>query len=199
MRNLRQPLIKRRQSMVVAMVLGTALTALAPSAAVAQSADPAAIADISRYCTTCWRNARINPDNWSDCTQDVLIRLLERVTPAAWDRVLAADGDERREFIRAIDAVKKRNQRSRKYAELQPELVADRPVNQALADDRALVDRAAEEALTPRQQQILRMSFEGWSVDELSRELGIGPERVSDEKYKAIRKLREQLAKEDVG
>ena len=44
--------------------------------------------------------------------------------------------------------------------------------------------------LSPRQQRIVRMSFEGWSVHDIASELRLPPERVSDEKYKAIRKLR---------
>ena len=34
------------------------------------------------------------------------------------------------------------------------------------------------------------MSAEGYAVQEIADRLAIGPERVSDEKYKAIRKLR---------
>src|ERR1700722_16653334 len=104
--------VSRRRSVLVAMVLGTALTALVPSSL---PASPETVSDISRYCAACWRNARLPADRWSDCTQDVFVRLLERVAPDAWNRVLADDGDERREFLRAIDAVKKRTQRGRKW------------------------------------------------------------------------------------
>jgi len=40
----------------------------------------------------------------------------------------------------------------------------------------------------------MQLSFEGWSVHEIAAELRTPPERVSDEKYKAIRKLRGRLA-----
>src|SRR5262245_47129317 len=108
----RQPASRRY---MMAVVLGTALTALTPAsvpAAQTATADTGvqAVTDISRYCTVCWRNARLHPDSWSDCTQEVFQRLLERVPADAWDRVLAPEGDERREFLRAIDAVKKRTQ-----------------------------------------------------------------------------------------
>lgn len=181
---------RQRTGMMAAVVLGT-LTTLAPAAG---AADPAAISDHSRYCTACWRNARLDPDSWTDCTQDVFLRLVERVTPANWRRALAGDGSERREFLRAIDAVKKRSQRNRKYAELHPDAVVDRQPDEAVADQRMVVEQAAASLLSPRQQQIIRMSFEGWSVAEIARQLGIGPERVSDEKYKAIRKLRQHLS-----
>src|SRR5208283_71728 len=156
--------------------------------------------DISRYCAACWRNARLHPDCWTDCTQDVFTRLLERVAPHEWDRVLLADGDERREFLRAIDAVKKRTQRRHKCATLLEDAVADqRTMSDGRAADRAAVEQVAAELLSPRQQRILQMSFEGWAVPEIARVLLTTPERVSDEKYKAIRKLREHLCLEENG
>src|ERR1700674_3586462 len=99
---------------LAAMVLGGALAALGPHAeATAHDISGQAIQDISRYCTACWRNARLPVDRWGDCTQEVLRRLLERLEPRAWDQVLAREGEERKEFIRAIDTVKKRTQRER--------------------------------------------------------------------------------------
>ena len=183
-----------RRGAVAALVLGTAISTLgdAPRAA-ASEASLRAVGDISRYCTVCWRNARLHPDSWTDCTQDVFTRLLERVQPNAWDRVLSSDGEERREFLRAIDAVKKRTQRSRKPVQLDSASVADRRGERQRTDDRQVVDQAAEELLSSRQQHILRLSFEGGSVQEIAAELQLPPERVSDEKYKAIRKLREHL------
>jgi RNA polymerase sigma factor (sigma-70 family) len=186
----------------MAVVLGTALSALAPATGLAldtPAATTKAVADMSRYCTTCWRNARLHPDLWTDCTQEVFTRLLERVAPETWDRVLNDEGDERREFFRAIDAVKKRTQRSRKWSPGLVEQAADpRSVGKDhRADERAAVQDAARELLSPRQQRILQMSFEGWTVQETAEELGIPAERVSDEKYKAVRKLRQHLGVEE--
>src|SRR5881394_3647345 len=80
---------RRTGRYVAAMVLGTALTALGPSVLQAASQDGApAVADLSRYCTACWRNARLPVDTWGDCTQEVLCRLLQRVPMDAWDRTL---------------------------------------------------------------------------------------------------------------
>src|SRR5437660_1178331 len=94
---------------MVAVVLGTALSAVGSAQAVPSASSPAqvkAASDISRYCTACWRNARLHPDSWADCTQEVFCRLLERVSLDSWPRALHSDGAERREFFRAIDAVK---------------------------------------------------------------------------------------------
>lgn len=184
-----------RQQYVMAVVLGTALTTLATNPAGAAEGPDRAITDISRYCTACWRNARLHPDSWNDCTQEVFTRLLERVAPETWGRILKTEGDERREFLRAIDTVKKRTQRGRVWSSHAIEAVADRREVQERrrADDREAV-RAAAEQLSGRQQRILQLSGEGWSVQEISEELRVPAERVSDEKYKAIRKLREHLA-----
>jgi RNA polymerase sigma factor (sigma-70 family) len=109
--------------------------------------------------------------------------------------MLKVEGEERREFLRAIDAVKKRSQRSRKLSSALIETVADRHDMQErrVADHREAVHQAAAQLLSDRQQSILQLSFEGWAVQEIAEKLQIGAERVSDEKYKAIRKLREHF------
>jgi RNA polymerase sigma factor (sigma-70 family) len=185
-----------RRPLMAAMILGTAITALggaAPAQAEVPSQTCQIVNDMSRYCTVCWRNARLHPDYWGDCTQEVFSRMLQRVSPTSWDQALRGEGEEHREFLRAIDAVKKRTQRAmRRSYNLNSDEVAD-PRNrrqQRLAQQREEVSRAAAELLSPRQQRILHMSFDGWSVQEIAEELQLSAERVSDEKYKAIRKLR---------
>ncbi len=193
----------RGRPYVMAMVLGTALTALAGGQASASLADPGsalfAVEDLSRYCTTCWRNAHLHPDCWTDCTQEVFCRLLERISPEAWDRILGDDGLERREFLRAIDAVKKRTQRARKLSGLGGDEVADRRGDDQTrqASDREALVHAADQVLTPRQRRIILQSLDGASVADMARELKVPAERISDEKYKAIRKLRQRLAEAD--
>src|SRR5713226_6559558 len=128
----RQSRLERRpkkRHYLAAVVLGTALSTLGSSSPASGSTaqlDSACVNDISRYCTVCWRNARLNPDCWSDCTQEVFCRLLERVEADAWGRMLKTEGEERREFLRAIDAVKKRTQRGRRWSNpLVEDAVAD--------------------------------------------------------------------------
>lgn len=189
---------RSRRPYVTAVLLGTALTALAPGQAKATpAADVRAINDLGRYCTACWRNARLPADLWTDCTQEVFSRLLERVPTELWAGILRSDGDDRREFFRAIDAVKKRHQRARKLSHNIDGAADPRDQRErGLADQREAVARAAEELLTPRQQRILQMSFEGWSVAEMAKELRLPAERVSDEKYKAVQRLRQHLAQD---
>jgi len=125
----------------------------------------------------------------------VFRRLLERVPASRWELMLKADGEERREFLRAIDAVKKRTQRAKRYSG-DVEAAADprREGDERLTEEREAVRLAARQVLTPRQQRILQLSFDGWSAQQISDEMGMPVERVSDEKYKAIRKLRGHLS-----
>jgi RNA polymerase sigma factor (sigma-70 family) len=190
---------RSKRSAVAAMFLGTALSALgaaAPARADAPDGTVRIVNDMSRYCTVCWRNARLHPDSWSDCTQEVFSRMLERVSPQAWEQALRGDGDERREFLRAIDAVKKRTQRALRRQKFFDDAVADNrdAMDRTRAGEREAVEQAAAQVLSPRQQRIMHMSFDGWSVHEIARALHLPAERVSDEKYKAIRKLRVSFA-----
>jgi RNA polymerase sigma factor (sigma-70 family) len=192
---------RRGRQYVAAMVLGTALSALGTpaSASAAGGVSEASVANLSRYCTACWRNSRLPVDRWGDCTQEVFGRLLGRVSPSSWDRLLVRESEERREFIRAIDTVKKRTLRDcRRFVGL-TRMVEDRRDNEACAraETRAAVHQAAAELLSNRQQRILHLSLEGCSVREMARALSLTPDRVSDEKYKAIRKLRDHFRQSD--
>lgn len=177
--------------MMVAVVLG-ALAASPVKATAAPTATPSAkaVTDISKYCQTCWRNARLPADRWQDCTQEVFVRLLERVDADKWCSVLVDDEtSERREFLRAIDAVKKRTQRARKFSNLTPDIAERRPLNVSTRDDRDAFARAATEVLSPRQRRLLELTADGWTVPEIATELQTTVERISDEKYKAVKKL----------
>src|SRR3954453_9469289 len=48
----------------MALVIGLA-------ALTAQASESELVRDIQRYCTVCWRNARLDPGLWDDCTQEV--------------------------------------------------------------------------------------------------------------------------------
>ncbi len=199
MRTILPTAVSQSRSLMVAVVLGTAFSAGGGHAAPApdtSAGDPSAdaIRDITRYCQVCWRNARLPADRWPDCTQQVFTRLLERVAADQWAGLLKDDGsDARREFLRAVDAVKKRTQRARKFADLSPDHADPRNTDTMRRDQREELDQAAEAVLSTRQRQIVELSATGWAVPEIAAELGTTAERVSDEKYKAIRKLRAHL------
>lgn len=178
---------RSRRMMMAAVVLG----ALAGTPVARAAAAPQAVADITRYCQACWRNARLPADRWEDCTHEVFVRLLERLGTDRWDEVLAAgDSFEHREFLRAIATVRKRVQRERRLQALPVDLAAPAPLDPA---DRDVLAQHALRVLTPRQQRVLQLFADGWKVPEIARELGTTPARVSDEKYKAIKKLQHHL------
>ena len=194
---MKSPVPKKRTYMA-AMVLGTALTALNVTPAQARELTESnlrSVNNIARYCSACWRNAHLPEDTWQDCTQDVLTRLIQQLKPQTWDRVFKHDSCERQEFLRAIDAVKKRTQRRLKKTAYFQGDIADRSTgtDRNRQEEREAVDQAASEVLSTRQQSILKMSMEGWSVQDMADELNTTPERVSDEKYKAVRKLRQHF------
>jgi RNA polymerase sigma factor (sigma-70 family) len=191
------PTAKTSRRLMAAVVVGTALSALGSDARAAQLKQPPtdAVTDISKYCQVCWRNARLHPDSWPDCTQEVLVRLLQTVQPDKWAGLLKQDENEdRREFLRAIDAVKKRTQRARKTSGLADEVADRRYAPEAARNElHEELAKVSTKVLSQRQQQILRLTCDGWSVPEIATELSTTVERVSDEKYKAIRKLRKEL------
>lgn len=191
---------RRRRSCMMAMVLGTAISALGSSSAQARAdIPPTAIDNVARYCTACWRNARLPADRWGDCTQEVFSRLLTTVDAKGWQMLLARDSEQRRELIRAIDAVKKQATRDRKRTvPLTCVVNDDRDSGDRIrAEVRDALDLASSELLSDRQRRIIDMSFDGWTVQDIARELALGTERVSDEKYKAVRKLRDYFTRVD--
>ena len=48
--------------------------------------------------------------------------------------------------------------------------------------------------LTPRQDRIVELWTRGWTVPEIGERMNLPVARVSDEKYKALRKLEHHLA-----
>jgi DNA-binding NarL/FixJ family response regulator len=150
--------------------------------------------DIQRYCTACWRNARLDPGVWDDCTQEVCCRLLGKARSGELDlsRVLAEDSTERRELARAIDMVRKRVQRTRKFASFDAaETMDNRARNQLELGE--ILESARRAVLSDRQGRIVDLWMSGWTVPEIAIELKLPPARVSDEKYKALRKLEARL------
>ncbi len=176
----------------MALVMGLA-------ALTVQASESDLVRDIQRYCTVCWKNARLDPGVWDDCTQEVCCRLLSKARAGSLDLnlVLAEDAEERRELVRAIDMVRKRVQRVKKHQSLDEQLS---PAN--LDEQKAryrielgeILEAARQAVLTPRQDRIVELWTQGWTVPEIGESLAMPVARVSDEKYKALRKLERHLA-----
>lgn len=186
-------LARTRRAAPAAMALVIGLAALT-----AQATESELVRDIQRYCTVCWRNARLDPNLWDDCTQEVCCRLLTKARAGELDLnlVLAEDTLERRELVRAIDTVRKRVQRAKRHQSIDPLLVADDNRDQRHRDRLELgeiLESARQAVLSPRQDQIIELWMRGWTVPDIAVELKMAVNRVSDEKYKALRKLEHQL------
>jgi hypothetical protein len=182
----------RARPAAMALVVGLA-------ALTATASESELVRDIQRYCTVCWRNARLDPGLWDDCTQEVCCRLLGKARAGQLDLnlVLADDTPERRELVRAIDMVRKRVQRSKRYQSLDglstpsPDFDRRHRDRQELGE---ILEAARAAVLSSRQDRIVELWTRGWTVPEISESLGLPPARVSDEKYKALRKLENHLA-----
>ena len=189
-----EPLLKRTRKAgpaAVALVIGLA-------ALTAQASETEMVRDIQRYCTACWRNARLDPRLWDDCTQEVCCRLLTKARQGQLDMtlVLAEDTPERRELVRAIDMVRKRVQRTKRY---QPLDGFSTPASDLDERERnrlelgEILEAARAAVLSDRQDRIIELWMRGWSVPEIGEEMKLPVTRVSDEKYKALRKLERHL------
>jgi len=176
----------------VAMAAAVGSTALTSSAAAAPL-EASTLNQIERYCTVSWRNAGIAQQDWPDCTQQALQELLERVSRKQLQVAMQNnDSLERQELNRTVWRTIKRWQRAPRPAQLDESFA--RGVRDTRHDAWDEVMTAARQHLTERQTRILKLTREGWNPNDIANELDITSARVSDEKYKAIRKLRAQLA-----
>jgi DNA-directed RNA polymerase specialized sigma24 family protein len=181
---------------------GFAISACAAVVAIAAAGEESrAVEQMEKYCVASWRNARILQQDWSDCTQQTLTELLERVPR---ERLACAIDDkesiERRELNRTIWRVIQRARRAVRHQSLAgSDAVVAADVSDAEVDLGEFGEIELEAAMTAaglkrRQQRILAAWSQGRKVAEIAEELGISPARVSDEKYKAIQSLRKLLS-----
>ncbi len=176
----------------MALVIGLA-------ALTAHASESDLVRDIQRYCTVCWRNAHLDPGLWDDCTQEVCCRLLgkARAGQLELNLVLADDTPERRELVRAIDMVRKRVQRTKRHLPLDEEIAPSLDLDRRQRNRQELgeiLEAARQAVLTPRQDRIVELWTRGWTVPEIGKSMDLPVARISDEKYKALRKLERHLA-----
>lgn len=189
MRSEDKPKVRQRAMAACAAAIAASVgLATAPAPAEAKTLD-----QVERYCATSWRNAGIHPQDWSDCTQEAITRLLERVPQNRLEAVLHDDeSPEKRELKRAIWSTIQRWRRAPRLGSLDGIQFADSHDDTESLELRDSLD-AALRSVSPRQQRILALWSEGYSIDEIARSLGITAPRASDEKYKAIAKLKKRL------
>ena len=185
---------------------GFAVTACAAmvAATVGGAAEASAVDQIERYCAASWRNAHISQQDWPDCTQQTLAELLERISHRKLSTAIEhGESQERRELNRAIWRVAQRWRRAARNTPYDLARCAEAADDGDNANggnngfDDALA--AALDQLSSRQRAILTAWSQGHAISDIAEELNLSTARVSDEKYKAVRKLRGLLAAEAVG
>lgn len=159
--------------------------------------DAQAIEQIEKYCQASWRNARLSQHHWDDCTQQVFVELLESVsTDGLAEAISDADSHERRELNRAIWRTTKRRHRARQahsLSEWDPADERNEGRHESAADQWQQVLHQAGSQLSNRQRQILERAANGDSISDIAADFDLTPARASDEKYKALRKLRQYV------
>ena len=193
-----------------AALVATQLAALigaAPAPAGVDVADlSSGLAQLDRYLGRAWFRAGLAPQQHDDCTQAVYASLLTTLGRDRFDGlvgeigqfgirdVLSRETAEGPDFFRAVDAVKKRAQRERSYQPLDGvDAASNGRLDGSQADWQAAVQEAIARALSPREAALIRATLQGESPAEIASQWGIAPKTVSNEKTRALAKLRDAL------
>lgn len=151
--------------------------------------------------------AGLSAQQHDDCTQAVYTTLLQTFGRDRFDQLLAevgqfgirdvlsretADGPD---FFRAIDTVKKRAQRERSFQPLDTVETAslNRP-DRSTEDLKSSLQEAILSSLSPREAALIQATLQGETPAEIAQQWGIAPKTVSNEKTRALQKLRDVLS-----
>jgi DNA-directed RNA polymerase specialized sigma24 family protein len=163
------------------------------AAVVSAPDDP--VQQIQRYCATSWLRAGIAYQDWEDCTQDAITELLSRIGASQLATAITEpQSAARRELKRCVWCIIKRYERANRSAASLPDTLAD--ARGRSSQFPYTWDELLEEAchiVSAQQQQILILYREGWQIPEIAATLQVGTLRVSGNKYKAVRRLRNEL------
>ena len=186
----------------VLAVCAVALASAVGSTSTASVPEAKAIEKLQQYCSASWRNAGIRPEEWDDCTQQALAELLEQISRDGLPTAIEdSHSDERRELNRAVWRLVQRWRRAPRCESFdERHSPAKREATRAVDQPRGWSQIAdiADGVLSDRQLSVLEMTRDGWRTSEIAEHLGISADRVSDEKYKAIAKLRSRVANQGI-
>ncbi|MDR3638249.1 MAG: sigma-70 family RNA polymerase sigma factor [Isosphaeraceae bacterium] len=180
---------------------------IGPSADQADAQSVAAgISQLNRYLNRAWYRAGISAQLHDDSTQAVYVSLLQNLGSVRFNSLLAdigqngirdvlsretADGPD---FFRAVDAVKKRAQREKTFQPLDSIDVASSSVAEVSPTSRrGALQEAIAQSLTPREASLIQDTLMGKTPAEIALQWGVAPKTVSNEKTRALQKLREAL------
>ena len=164
------------------------------------------LAQLDRYLNRAWYRAGIAPQQHDDCTQAVYTTLLQSLGRDRFDglltdigewgirEVLSRETPEGPDFFRAIDTVKKRAQREKTFQPIDAVEIADVSVaTPGQVDRRGALFEAIEQSLNPREAALIQATIQGETPAEIAQKWGVAPKTVSNEKSRAIQKLRDAL------
>ena len=172
----------------------------------------AGLAQLNKYLGRAWSRAGISVQQQDDCTQAVYAALLQSLGRDRFDSLLSeigqfgipnilsretADGPT---FFRAIDTIKKRAQRERSFQSLDGiDAAASITANAAGTNHngadqwRGALLEAMGQTLSTREAQLIHATLQGQTPSEIAAVWGVAPKTISNEKTRAIQKLRTAL------
>lgn len=192
------------QSRIIDLLPGS--VTLATGRVVEPEALDAGYAQLNRYLSRTWYRAGVPQQQHDDCSQAVYVSLLQNLGRRRFDLlvgeignlgirdVLSRETAEGPDFFRAIDTVKKRAQREKTFLPLDSIDVASADGeggNQAFW--RGALEEAIEQSLSPREADLVHETLQGKTPAEIAEAWGVAPKTISNEKSRAIQKLREAL------
>jgi RNA polymerase sigma factor (sigma-70 family) len=110
--------------------------------------------------------------------------------------VLNRDSTEGPDFFRAVDMVKKRVLREKSLASLddQGDVAIAAGSDGAAENRRGALREAIARSLNPREAELIQATLQGFSPAEIASRWGVAPKTVSNEKTRALSKLRAVLS-----
>jgi DNA-binding CsgD family transcriptional regulator len=166
----------------------------------------AGLTQLQRYLSRAWFRAGIPIQLHDDSSQAVYLTLLQNLGRQRFDKlvseigqsgirdVLSRETAEGPDFFRAVDTVKKRAQRERTFQPLdQIEMVTAAQGDDARAAWRSSLQEAIDQTLSPREAALIYATLKGETPAEIAIQWGVAPKTVSNEKTRAIQKLRDAL------
>ncbi len=166
----------------------------------------AGLVQLDRYLARAWFRAGIPSQQHDDCTQAVYTTLLQTLGRDQFDQlvsdvgqsgirdVLSRETPDGPDFFRAVDSVKKRAQRERSYQSLDSvDALYTNRSNLSTSDLKSTLQEAILSALSPREAALIQATLQGETPAEIAEQWGIAPKTVSNEKTRALQKLRHVL------
>ena len=166
------------------------------------------LSQLDRYLSRTWSRAGVAAQSHDDCTQGVYASLLQtwgrrpfeellsEVGSSGIRATLSRDTPEGPDFFRAIDTVKKRAQREKTHASLDAGADVAASSDASAETWRGALQEAIARNLNAREADLIQHTLRGETPAEIALQWGVAPKTVSNEKTRAIQKLREALVAE---